>query len=109
MIENEVYQSAIDVLALLVRNRAGSLASGLAGSLALAAAALNSALLQVCFIQGLNLFHDKPSIHFSVATIIAYFGEIEKSYFVFSGKFRRSTLLIHYCDQPADRTAQTHY
>ena len=57
MIENKVYQSAIDVLALLVRNRAGSLAGGLAGSLALAAAALNSALLQVCFIQGLNLSH----------------------------------------------------
>ena len=57
MIENKVYQSAIDVLALLVRNRAGSLASGLAGSLALAAAALGSSSLEVRVIDSFNVFH----------------------------------------------------
>ena len=46
-------------LALLVCNRAGSLAGRLAGSLAFAAAALDSAFFQVCLIDGLNVFHKK--------------------------------------------------
>ena len=45
------------ILALLVGYRAGSLASGLAGGLALAAAALGSAGLQSGTAQSLNVFH----------------------------------------------------
>ena len=44
-------------LAFLVCNGAGSLASGLAGSLALAAAALDSRFLQISLVDGLNMFH----------------------------------------------------
>ena len=45
------------VLALLVGNSAGSLASGLARSLALTAAALGSAVLQSGAVESLNVFH----------------------------------------------------
>ena len=46
------------LLTLLICNCAGSLACRLAGSLAFAAAALNSALLQVSLIESLDvLFH----------------------------------------------------
>ena len=44
-------------LTLLVCNGAGSLASRLAGSLAVAAAALSSALLQVCLVDGHDVLH----------------------------------------------------
>ena len=46
------------LLTLLISNGAGSLASGLAGSLALAAAALSSALLKIRSVDGLDVFHD---------------------------------------------------
>lgn len=45
------------VLALLVCNRAGGLASGLAGSLALAATAVCRRLLERSGSQSLNVFH----------------------------------------------------
>ncbi len=44
-------------LTLLVCNCAGSLASRLAGCLALAAAALLCAFLQICLVDGLNVLH----------------------------------------------------
>ncbi len=47
------------VLALLVGNRAGSLASGLTRGLALAAAALGRAGLQSCAVQSLDVLHWK--------------------------------------------------
>ena len=50
--------SAILVLTLLVGDSAGSFASGLAGSLALAAATLASALLQSSTGQSLDMFHE---------------------------------------------------
>ena len=46
------------LLALLVCNRAGGLASRLAGGLALAAAALGSGFFQVSLVQSLDVFHD---------------------------------------------------
>ena len=48
----------LGALALLVSNTAAGLASRLAGSLALAAAAVLSALAQVAGLDGLNVFHD---------------------------------------------------
>ena len=45
------------VLALLVSHSAGGLASGLARSLALTAAALSSAVLQSGTIESLNVLH----------------------------------------------------
>jgi len=46
------------LLALLVGNAAAGLASGLAGSLALAAATVLSALAQITGLQSLDSFHD---------------------------------------------------
>ena len=46
------------VLALLVSDTAAGLASGLAGSLALAAATILSALAQVTGLDGLDMFHN---------------------------------------------------
>jgi hypothetical protein len=48
---------SLALLALLVCNGAGSLASGLAGSLALAAAAVSSAVLESRTIQRLDMLH----------------------------------------------------
>ena len=48
----------IGVLALLVGDAAAGLASGLAGSLALAAAAVLGALAQVTGLKSLDSFHD---------------------------------------------------
>ena len=45
------------VLALLVGHAAAGLASGLAGSLALAAAAVLSGVAQVAGLDGLDMFH----------------------------------------------------
>lgn len=47
------------LFALLVSNCARCLASRLAGSLTLAAAALFSCLLKVCCINGLDVLHNK--------------------------------------------------
>lgn len=49
------------VLALLVCNGAGGLACRLAGSLALATAALSSGFFQIAFVQSLYVFHFKSS------------------------------------------------
>ena len=58
---HKVARLLISVLALLICNRARSLASGLAGSLAFAAATLGSAFLQVSLVQSLDLLHkEKP-------------------------------------------------
>ena len=47
------------LLALLISHSAGSLASGLAGSLALTAAALDSTLLEIRLVERLDvLFHE---------------------------------------------------
>ena len=51
----------VSVLALLVGNTAAGLACGLAGSLALAAAAVLGAGAQVTSLKSLDLFHDKIS------------------------------------------------
>ena len=51
----------IAVLALLVSHAAGGLASGLAGSLALAAAAVLSTLAKVASLKSLNSFHNDIS------------------------------------------------
>ena len=50
------------VLAALVAHRAGSLAGGLAGCLALATATFHSAFLQIGLIQRFDLLHDKTPI-----------------------------------------------
>ena len=49
--------SVLVVLALLVSNRAGRLAGGLAGCLAFYAATLGSSLFQVRIVQSFNVFH----------------------------------------------------
>jgi hypothetical protein len=46
------------ILALLVSDRAGSLAGRLAGSLALAASALGSAVLERRAVESLDMFHE---------------------------------------------------
>ena len=50
------------VLALLVCNTTAGLASRLAGSLALAAATVASAVAQVAGLESLNTLHDFPSL-----------------------------------------------
>ena len=50
------------VLTLLIGNSAGSLASGLARGLALAAATVSSALLQGSTIESFDVSHGYPSI-----------------------------------------------
>ena len=52
------------VLALLICNAAAGLASRLAGGLALAATALNSAVAQVTGLQSLDSFHNDSPILF---------------------------------------------
>jgi len=52
----------VAVLALLVSHAAGGLASGLAGSLALAATAGLNALGQVTSSNGLNTFHNRKPL-----------------------------------------------
>ena len=52
----------VAVLALLVSHAAGGLASGLAGSLALAAAAGLNALSQVTSSDSLNTFHNRKPL-----------------------------------------------
>ena len=54
-------QLLVLVLALLVSDTAAGLASGLAGSLALAAATILSALAQVTSFDGLDSLHDLVS------------------------------------------------
>ena len=56
------------VLALLVCNSAGSLASRLAGSLALAAAALSSSFLKSAGVQSLDVSHDIISFHILIVS-----------------------------------------
>ena len=51
----------LGALALLVRNTATGLAGGLAGSLALAATAILSAVTQIAGLDGLNMLHDDTS------------------------------------------------
>ena len=53
----------VAVLALLVSHAAGGLASGLAGSLALAAAALLGALTKITSLDSINVLHFKMSSH----------------------------------------------
>jgi hypothetical protein len=50
--------ACLGALALLVCNTAAGLASGLAGSLALTAAALLGALAEVAGLDGLNVLHN---------------------------------------------------
>lgn len=50
-------------LALLVSDGARGLAGGLAGSLALTAAALLCSCSQLCLIDGLDMLHGIPSNH----------------------------------------------
>jgi hypothetical protein len=59
------------VLASLVGDAAAGLASGLAGSLALAAAAVDSTLAQVTGLDGLNMFHN-GNLHKIVRLILTY-------------------------------------
>ncbi len=47
----------LQLLAALIAYGAGSLASGLAGSLALAAAALHSAFLEIGIVESLDVLH----------------------------------------------------
>jgi hypothetical protein len=64
------------VLAGLVGNAAAGLASRLAGSLALAAAAADSAVAQVTGLDGLNMFHN-GNLHKIVRLILTYaFGKV---------------------------------
>jgi len=50
--------ATLGVLTLLICNAAAGLASRLAGGLALAAAAVLSAVAQVASLDGLDMFHD---------------------------------------------------
>jgi hypothetical protein len=66
------------VLALLVGHAAAGLASGLAGSLALAAAAVLGALAHVAGLQSLDSFHDTRLLYESytkVQEIVPYLGQ----------------------------------
>ena len=53
------------ILALLVCNAAAGLASGLAGSLALAATAVLGALAKIAGVDGLDMFHNS-NLHYFV-------------------------------------------
>ena len=66
-------KSAILVFALLVRNRAGRFAGGLAGSLALTAATLAGALLERGTVQRFDMLHNglPSSVVYYVVGIIA--------------------------------------
>ena len=59
-------------LALLIGDTAAGLASRLAGSLALAAAAVISALAQVAGLDGLDMFHDS-NLHKKVLLNVTIF------------------------------------
>jgi hypothetical protein len=59
-------------LALLIGDTAAGLASRLAGSLALAAAAVLSALAQVAGLDGLDMFHDS-NLHKKVLLNVTIF------------------------------------
>ena len=59
----------LGALALLVCNAAAGLASRLAGGLALAAAAVLSAVAQVAGLDGLDMFHGF-TFHFEIYAII---------------------------------------
>ena len=63
----------LPVLALLIRNAAACLASGLAGRLALSATAVLRAFAQITGVQCLNMFHisNPPGSDFKVYSIIA--------------------------------------
>ena len=67
---------SVSVLALLVGDTAAGLASGLAGSLALAAATVLSAVAQIAGLDGLDMFHNftfyKNLTEFSLTQCILY-------------------------------------
>ena len=62
----------LGALALLICNTAAGLASGLAGSLALAAAAILSALAQVTGFDRLDVFHEIHLIILVLCSLIEY-------------------------------------
>ena len=61
----------LGVLALLISNTATGLASRLAGSLALAAATVLSALTQVTSLKSLNSFHDRSPFSIFIDAVTA--------------------------------------
>ena len=64
------------LLALLICDTAAGLASGLAGSLAFAAAAIFGALTQIAGFDGLNVFHN-GNLHIKKFAIILTYSEIK--------------------------------
>ena len=69
------FLALLGALALLVRDTAAGLASGLAGSLALAAATVLGAVAQVLGLQSLNALHkESPSylLNFSYCSILFF-------------------------------------
>ena len=64
------------VFALLICNTAGGLASGLAGCLAFAAAALYSAFAEVTGFDSLDMYHDESPFMKYSEIIIAIYGVI---------------------------------
>ena len=69
------------LFALLVSNCAGCLASRLAGSLALAAAALSSSLLKVSLIDSFNVLHRKNLQITNIFIIISHYSANFNSHF----------------------------
>ena len=79
---------ALSVLALLIGDTAAGLASGLAGSLALAAAAVLRALAQIAGLNGLDMLHNS-NLHIKLPINVTIFPRQSQH----AGKFIRSFLI----------------
>jgi hypothetical protein len=66
-------ESCLFVFANLVANGAGSFAGRLAGSRAFAAATGFQRLIQHCFVNGLDVFHESPLLWFTTYFILPCF------------------------------------
>ena len=67
----------LGALALLIRNTAAGLASGLAGSLALAAATVLGAIAKIAGLKSFDVFHDEiPPQRFIVKIIAPFQGKV---------------------------------
>ena len=79
---------ALSVLALLIGDTAAGLASGLAGSLALAAAAVLRALAQIAGLNGLDMLHNS-NLHIKLPINVTIFPRQSQH----AGKFIHSFLI----------------
>ena len=86
---------ALSVLALLIGDTAAGLASGLAGSLALAAAAVLRALAQIAGLNGLDMLHNS-NLHIKLPINVTIFPQQSQH----AGKF----IHLNFCEFDAQTT-----